>query len=67
MKKVKKKIVSVIPLSNIAKDRFDNIMDKFHSCKIEKETEDLFLLSSLNQQYIFWCPKVGNEHWKLAK
>lgn len=67
MKKVKKKLVSVIPLSIIAKDRFDTIMDKFHSCKIERETEKLFLLSSLNRQYIFWCPKTGNEHWKLVK
>lgn len=60
-------MVSIIPISNVAKDRFENIMNKFHSCRIEKETTNMFLLSSLNKQYFFWCPKVGNEHWAITK
>jgi hypothetical protein len=64
---VKKKFISVVPLSNQATDRFVNIMKSFHSCQIEKETPDKFFLISLNRQYCFWIQKQGNEHWKIER
>lgn len=63
----KTKFVSAIPLSIQAKDRFDNIMNLFHSCKIENETETMYFLTSLNGKYRFWVQKEGNEHWKIEK
>lgn len=59
-------IISVIPLSDIAKDRFNNIMNKFHGCTILKRTNKLYLLESLNKKYYFWLQKDGNEHWKIV-
>lgn len=61
------KIVSVIPLSDIAKDRFNNIMNKFHACTILRRTNELYLLESLNKKYYFWIQKKGNKHWKLIR
>jgi hypothetical protein len=66
-KTMKKKFVNVIPKSSKAKNRFVNIMDKFHSCKVEQETHDKFFLVSLNKQYCFWIQKTGNEHWSIEK
>lgn len=65
--KTKKRFINVIPLSLIAKDRFENIMNSFHSCIILDETSEKFYLSSLNEKYYFWVQKEGNEHWKLTK
>ena len=65
--KTKQKFIAVSPLSSKAKIRFIEDMNLFHSCKIVDETEDMFYLSSLNKQYFFWCPKTGNEHWRIEK
>ncbi len=65
--KMKKKFVNVTPLSSLARNRFINIMDNFHSCEVKDETSDKFLLVSLNNQYYFWVQKKGNEHWKVEK
>lgn len=64
---MKKKFISVIPKSDIARDRFINIMDSFHSCEIKEETLDKYLLLSLNKCYTFWIQKKGNEHWEVSK
>ena len=65
--KIKKRFVNVTPLSSKAKNRFINIMQSFHSCEIEQETQDMFFLVSINRQYCFWIQKNGNEHWKIEK
>lgn len=65
--KIKKKFVSVSPLSKIAKDRFIHNMNSFHSCEVEQETDDKFFLISINRQYRFIVQKKGNEHWKIEK
>jgi hypothetical protein len=65
--RTKQKFISISPLSSKAKIRFTEEMNCFHSCKIVNETDDMFYLSSLNNQYFFWCPKQGNQHWKVEK
>jgi len=67
MIKTKKKFVYVTPLSKIAKDRFINIMESFHSCEIEQESEDILFLVSLNKMYHFSIQRSGNEHWRITK
>jgi len=67
MMKAKKKFVNVTPLSHVARNRFITMMDSFHSCQIEKETNDKLFLVSLNKQYCFWVQRTGNEHWKVEK
>ena len=65
--KTKKRFVNVIPKSAKAKNRFINIMQSFHSCEVEQETDDKFFLVSLNGMYCFWIQKTGNEHWEITK
>jgi hypothetical protein len=67
MTKLKKKFVNAIPVSSKAKNRFANVMDRFHACEVEQETSDKFFLVSLNRQYCFWVQKSGNEHWSIQK
>jgi len=67
MNKTKRKFVNVVPLTSKAKNRFINIMDSFHACEVEKESNDRLFLVSLNKQYCFWIQKGGNEHWRIEK
>ncbi len=62
---MKRKFVSVEPISAIAKNRFVEDMQSLHSCVVQKEQEDMMHLASINQCYYFWLPKEGNEHWKV--
>lgn len=64
---MKKKIISVSPISKIAKDRFIHRMNSFHSCFVDKENENNYYLSSLNNEYHFILEKSGSEHWKICK
>lgn len=65
-KKLRKKIISVVPNSKKAKFKFSTIMKLFHSCTVIDETEDFYYLQSLNQQYYFWLQKEGNSHWSIV-
>ena len=63
--KTKTKFICVTPTTVHAKDRFVNIMDKFHSCRVQKTTENKYYLESLNKQYYFWVNKEGDQNWRL--
>ena len=63
----KRKMVNVEPMSNKAKNRFSNIMDKLHGCHVEQETDDIMFLASINKKYFFWVLKTNDVHWKIAK
>lgn len=65
--KTKRKFVNVAPKSSKAKNRFVNIMESFHACEVEQETDTMFFLVSINRQYCFWIQKHGNEHWSITK
>ena len=64
---MKRKFVSVEPISVIAKNRFVEDMQSLHSCVVQKEQEDMIYLSSINKCYFFWLPREGNEHWRIVK
>jgi hypothetical protein len=49
-----------------AKFFFNMELDSFHSCKILKETDDQYLVKSINEQQKFWIEKTGNQHWKVT-
>jgi hypothetical protein len=65
--KMKKKFINVVPVSKIAKNRFDNYMKNYHSCLILNEDENLYHLMSINGMYEFHLQKSGNEHWQIVK
>ena len=64
---MKKRFVTVEPVSARAKNRFVNIMNSFHSCEVEQEKDNLLFLASINRKYFMWLPREGNEHWKIVK
>lgn len=66
LKKIRKKIISVVPQSENAKFKFGTIMNSFHSCMVISESKDFYYLQSLNQQYYFWLQKEGNSHWSIV-
>lgn len=67
LKVMKKKFVNVTPKSSKAKNRFVNIMERFHACEVEQEKDGKLFLVSLNGQYCFWVQKEGNDHWSINK
>jgi len=64
---MKKKFVCLVPLSSEAKFRFNTLMNRFHSCQILNETDNMLELISLNGEYQTKVPKTGNLHWKVIK
>lgn len=66
MKKKKTRIL-VEPISPHAKDRFDSLMDKIHTCKIDFESDDELYVQSANSNYYFVIQKPQDLHWKILK
>jgi|LauGreDrversion4_2_1035121.scaffolds.fasta_scaffold04348_15 hypothetical protein len=64
-----KKLTRILiePISEIAHQRFDEVMCKLHTCTIENETQDEFYLKSANQKYGFVIKKKNDLHWKIVK
>lgn len=65
--KEKRKIVSIEPISNLAKFRFDNDMLHFHSCYVDSEDNDVLFLSSITKKYSFRMNKNNDLNWKIVK
>jgi len=65
--KDKPKFVTVEPVSNKAKNRFANTMDKLHSCVVEQETDKSLFLASINKCYFFWVDKNNDANWRIVK
>ena len=64
---LKAEMVCVRPKSRLAQDRFENLMDKFHSCKVEKETSSRVYLKSISGRYSFWMNKEYDRDWQSIK
>lgn len=63
---MKTKFVCVEPKSRKAKNRFANMMNELHSCKVEQETDDKLFLASITGKYFFWISKQNDEHWTIV-
>jgi hypothetical protein len=64
---MKPKFICVQPKSTKAKNRFHNMMDQLHSCKVEQETDDKMFLSSITGRYHFWMNKTNDNNWQVIK
>ena len=64
---MKSKFVCVQPKSTKAKNRFHNMMDQLHSCRVEQETDDKMFLSSISGRYHFWMDKESDNNWMVIK
>ena len=57
--------VTVIPISNKAKNRLANIMDKNKICMIEQRLDDKVFLTSSNGKYHFWVMIHNDSDWMI--
>jgi len=64
---MKPKFICVQPKSSKAKNRFANLMNQLHSCKVEQETEDKMFLTSITGKYHFWMQKQNDDNWLIIK
>ncbi len=61
----KTKRVCVTPLSRKAKNRFANLMNNLHSCRIEKREDGKVFLASISGKYFFWMNESADDHWEV--
>ena len=64
---MKTKFICVKPKTSKAKNRFFNLMNELHSCRVEQETEDKVFLSSISGKYHFWINKMNDDNWEVIK
>ena len=63
----KTKFVCVYPKTSKAKNRFANLMDSLHSCKVEQEQDEMMFLTSISGRYHFWIKKCDDPNWNIIK
>ena len=64
---MKTKFICVKPKTSKAKNRFFNLMNELHSCRVEQETEDKVFLASISGKYHFWMNKMNDDNWEVVK
>tara|TARA_B100001094_G_scaffold188216_1_gene182419 strand:+ start:788 stop:982 length:195 start_codon:yes stop_codon:yes gene_type:complete len=64
---MKPKFITVQPKSSKAKNRFANMMDYLHSCKVEQEDQEKWFLVSITGRYHFWMSKENDPNWSICK
>jgi hypothetical protein len=64
---MKTDFVCVQPKSSKAKNRFANLMDSLHSCRVEGREGGKIFLASITGKYFFWIPENGDENWEVIK
>ena len=64
---MKTKFVTVQPKSKKANNRFHNMMDSLHSCRVQQEDDTKMFLESISGRYFFWMDKTEDPHWTLIK
>ena len=64
---VKTEFICVKPRSALAKDRFDNCMDRLHSCRIDKREDGRVFLSSISGRYLFSIMESDDKDWEIIK
>ena len=65
--KVKTEFLCVKPRSALAEDRFNNCMDKLHSCRVVKRQFGKVLLESISNRYSFEIFEGSDDHWEIIK
>ena len=64
---MKTKFITVKPISNKATNRFYNLMNELHSCRVEQEDQQKMFLSSISGNYSFWMSKENDQNWMVIK
>ena len=64
---MKTEFVCVKPRSTLAQSRFDNNMDRLHSCRVVNRCDGKLKLSSISNRYSFEMGKEYDENWEIIK
>ncbi len=64
---MKTEFLCVKPISSKAKNRFANLMDQLHSCRIEKRQDGKMFLASISGRYFFWINEHADDNWEIIK
>ena len=62
---VKTEFLCVKPRSALAQDRFDNCMDRLHSCRVVKREFGKVVLKSISNRYTFEMFEGADDHWEV--
>ena len=62
---IKTEFMCVKPRSALAQDRFDNCMDRFHSCKVKDRKNGKLYLSSISGRYLFCMDESNDDNWQI--
>ena len=66
-KPMKTEFLCVQPKSKKAKNRFANLMDGLHSCRVEKRENGKVFLASISNKYFFWMNEGSDDNWEVIK
>jgi len=68
MNSMKTEFLCVKPKTSKAKNRFSNMMDNLHSCKVEQRENGKVFLASISGRYFFWMNEINEDtHWEIIK
>jgi hypothetical protein len=66
MNSMKTEFLCVKPKTSKAKNRFANMMDSLHSCRIENRKDGQIFLASISGRYFFWINENNEDtHWEI--
>jgi len=64
----KTEFLCVKPKTSKAKNRFANMMDNLHSCKVEQRENGKVFLASISGRYFFWMDENNEDtHWEIIQ
>ena len=64
---IKTEFICVKPRTSLAQDRFDNCMDRLHSCRVIKRHQGKVELESIYKRYTFEMFEGNDDHWEVVK
>ena len=68
IKNTKTEFLCVKPKTSKAKNRFANMMDNLHSCKVEQRENGKVFLASISGRYFFWMNEINEDtHWEIIQ
>ena len=62
---IKTQFLCVKPRSPLAQDRFENCMDRLHSCRVIKRKNGKVVLESISNRYTFEMFEGADDHWEV--
>ena len=62
---IKTQFLCVKPRSALAQDRFENCMDRLHSCRVIKRKNGKVVLESISNRYTFEMFEGADDHCEV--